>query len=315
MQKIIYNLHSLLPKPNIFSIIFLIILINSHCFSLDTVSTKFLPMKVGNIWVYEWYYFHPPFPTDSGATKVVMLRDTTANGHKYYYFRGVPDAGPLSIYVQQWIRFDSTTGNILGLAPQYNCSYHPGEILIDSLASRKYDTAKACSYPLRICKDTGSINICAIQTAKKDFYTDPLSCSCLYYAKNLGIYGSSNGELQSRGYSLKGCVINGIVYGDTNFTAIHSSQSEVPVSYQLFQNYPNPFNPSTKIKYTIAKSGDVMLKIFDVLGKEVNTLVSKKQRPGTYEADWDGTYYTSGVYFYKLTSGDFSETKSMVLLK
>jgi hypothetical protein len=99
--------------------------------------------------------------------------------------------------------------------------------------------------------------------------------------------------------------------------------SEVPSSYSLSQNYPNPFNPSTSIKYQIAKFGEVQLKIFDMLGKEIATLVNEKLSLGTYEVDWDASNYPSGVYFYKLIVSDpetssgssFTESKRMVLIK
>ncbi len=85
--------------------------------------------------------------------------------------------------------------------------------------------------------------------------------------------------------------------------------------FSLQQNYPNPFNPSTIIKYSIPKQSNVTLKIFDVLGSEVETLVNTEQPQGNYEVDFDGNELTSGIYFYKLQAGDFVETKKMILLK
>jgi hypothetical protein len=91
----------------------------------------------------------------------------------------------------------------------------------------------------------------------------------------------------------------------------------------LYQNYPNPFNPSTKIKFSIPLSplsergagGFMTLKIYDLLGREVATLVNQPLQPRTYEVTWDGTNYPSGVYFYRLTAGDYSNTKKLVILK
>ncbi|HMQ99015.1 MAG TPA: YCF48-related protein [Ignavibacteria bacterium] len=95
---------------------------------------------------------------------------------------------------------------------------------------------------------------------------------------------------------------------------------EILQKFSLFQNYPNPFNPQTKIKFAVPSSvkgqtSNVKLIIYDLLGREVTTLVNKELKPGTYEADWDGSNYSSGVYFYKIISGDFVETKKMVLMK
>ena len=83
----------------------------------------------------------------------------------------------------------------------------------------------------------------------------------------------------------------------------------------LGQNYPNPFNPKSKIKFHIAKLGEVKLVIFDVLGREITTLVNERLSPGIYEAVWNGSNFASGLYFYKLITDEFVQTKKMVLLK
>ncbi len=93
------------------------------------------------------------------------------------------------------------------------------------------------------------------------------------------------------------------------------SEGGQPVMFTLKQNYPNPFNPNTTISYQIPKQSYVTLKVFDVLGREAAELVSENQKAGTYEINFDASKYTSGVYFYKLTSGGFSETKKMMLMK
>ena len=85
--------------------------------------------------------------------------------------------------------------------------------------------------------------------------------------------------------------------------------------YRLYQNYPNPFNPVTNIKFGIPRSAVVKIIIYDMLGKEIATLVNEKLAPSTYEVDWDASKYPSGVYFYKLVTGDFVEVKKMLLVK
>ncbi len=92
-------------------------------------------------------------------------------------------------------------------------------------------------------------------------------------------------------------------------------QSTVPVAYELEQNYPNPFNPATTIRYSVPRSGDVTVSIFDLVGRRVTTLFEGERTPGTYEVMWNATNEPSGVYFYKLQTGDFEETKSMLLVK
>ncbi len=89
----------------------------------------------------------------------------------------------------------------------------------------------------------------------------------------------------------------------------------IPLSDKLFQNYPNPFNPSTHLRFTIDDVRFVMLKIYDILGREVATLVSERKSPGTYDVQFDGSSLPSGVYFYRLQAGNFVSTKRMVLLR
>ena len=107
------------------------------------------------------------------------------------------------------------------------------------------------------------------------------------------------------------------VYPGIGITPI---SAEVPKEFQLMQNYPNPFNPSTKIKFQIAKAvrsetSNVKLIVYDLAGREVAKLVNEQLAAGTYEIDFDASKFASGVYFYKLTAGDYSETKRMILVK
>jgi hypothetical protein len=85
--------------------------------------------------------------------------------------------------------------------------------------------------------------------------------------------------------------------------------------FELYQNYPNPFNPVTNIKYQIARNSFVTLKIYDLLGKEVETLFSGNQNSGTYELNWNAVKYSSGMYFCKITAGEFTDVKKLMLLK
>jgi aminopeptidase N len=98
--------------------------------------------------------------------------------------------------------------------------------------------------------------------------------------------------------------------------AVHEQQgSEFPLAFGLEQNYPNPFNPSTTIKFDVASLKFVSLKVFDVLGREVATLVSEEMKPGYYERTFNATGLASGVYFYRLLAGSFVETRKMILMR
>lgn len=101
----------------------------------------------------------------------------------------------------------------------------------------------------------------------------------------------------------------------SNITDVKDNDGELITSYQLNQNYPNPFNPTTTIQYSIPERSNVSLKIYDVLGNEVETLISKEQAPGSYSVEWKADQVSSGVYFYTLQAGGHIYTKKMLLLK
>lgn len=110
--------------------------------------------------------------------------------------------------------------------------------------------------------------------------------------------------------------INGTIMKTTNGgVPIIPISTNIPDKYYLFQNYPNPFNPSTIIRYSVLRNQNVKLTVFDLLGKEIATLVNEKQMPGEYEVKFDGSNLPSGIYFYKLTSGEYKEIKRMMLIK
>ncbi len=109
-----------------------------------------------------------------------------------------------------------------------------------------------------------------------------------------------------------------------NPVGIININSEIPKEFSLSQNYPNPFNPSTKIQFSISRTpltplsqrGDnVRLVVFDVLGREIATLVNEQLQPGTYEVDFDGSKFSSGIYFYTIQAEGFIDTKRMILVK
>ncbi len=96
---------------------------------------------------------------------------------------------------------------------------------------------------------------------------------------------------------------------------IQKISNEIPDSYALNQNYPNPFNPVTKIKFSLPGKEHVKLIIYDMLGKEIAVLVNEELQAGSYQTEWDASGFSSGVYYYRLTAENYSETKKMVLIK
>jgi hypothetical protein len=151
-----------------------------------------------------------------------------------------------------------------------------------------------------------------------DLFGNSLTVTGILKYRNDGdtIYASNNTNV----YKIWGKVVG-----------INIISTEIPKTFLLYQNYPNPFNPSTKIKFDIPQSplypehsggvgGFISLKVYDILGNEVSTLVNEQLKPGTYEVEWpapsgDGSNFSSGVYYYTLTTNSFKETKRMVLIK
>jgi len=96
---------------------------------------------------------------------------------------------------------------------------------------------------------------------------------------------------------------------------VNSVSSTLPCKFELFQNYPNPFNGSTIIKFSIPNSSFVSLKIYNILGKEISTLVNENLSPGTYSIPFSNNNFPSGIYFYKITAGTFTRTKKLIIIK
>ena len=98
-------------------------------------------------------------------------------------------------------------------------------------------------------------------------------------------------------------------------TSVNDNSFDLPAHFTLFQNYPNPFNPSTTIEYSIPKQAHVTLKVFDLLGREVKTLINEEIPAGNYKVDFNGSNIPSGIYFYSIEAGRYSATKKLLLLK
>jgi len=104
------------------------------------------------------------------------------------------------------------------------------------------------------------------------------------------------------------------ITSDSTLVSIGES-NEIPAEFTLSQNYPNPFNPVTKINFNIPSAEFVTLSVYDVMGREVAVLINESLKPGSYESEWNAVNSTSNIYFYKLKAGNFTETRSMILIK
>jgi len=103
--------------------------------------------------------------------------------------------------------------------------------------------------------------------------------------------------------------------GDKYISGINAANSKTIHSYHLSQNYPNPFNPSTLIRYQLSVSALVVLKVFDICGREIRTLVNERQNAGSHSVQFNASDLPSGVYFYKIEAGKYQDVKKLLLLK
>jgi len=105
------------------------------------------------------------------------------------------------------------------------------------------------------------------------------------------------------------------IYQADMLTTIDDQKKNSPTKYEVYQNYPNPFNPSTTISYQIPSESFVTLKVYDLLGRELEVLVREEKTAGFYNIKYDATNLSSGIYFYTIRAGDFIQTKKFILLK
>jgi hypothetical protein len=134
------------------------------------------------------------------------------------------------------------------------------------------------------------------------WYTITDSLGYTYFGYSPGVY-----------YYCMGIRVDGKTYGTV--TQVPDTRNSIPNSFRLFQNYPNPFNPTTTIEFALPKTSFTTLKIFDLLGRELSTIVAQELKAGHYSRIWNASNYSSGVYFYTLRSGHISETKKLLLQK
>lgn len=291
----------------------------------DTNAVAYFPMKTGTIYVF---YYDQHIPGYQNRIKSRITKDTVfSNGHKYFKFSNYP-----TFVNDYWYRVDSTTGSIYRYDSNSNCSFYHKDSFVDSLAAMPNDILYSCGSSIGnyyTCQALTSSSVFNMNVFVKRYYyyygpppPQGTTSATTYYSTNFGIItydGITNGHFSTfqYTYTLLGCVMNGVVYGDTamNPSGIINLNSSIPEKFSLAQNFPNPFNPETIITFNIPKNSFVKLKVYDVSGKELTVLVNGNLDAGSYNYQWDGDSFTSGVYFYRLEANEFVETKRMVLIK
>ena len=270
---------------------------------------EYYPLQVGNKWLYKTStYDVGTTPTISYHTKEVVGDTLMDNGKKYFVIKESNFT-----YLE---RFDSTTNEIIRYNdwecgkidnPIYNLNYIPKDTVewgyCDSLGN---------PYQVYYSEDLGP------DSSFIEFAKDDLIFKEVGFRKHLGLFYRSIYEVSYSTTILIGAEIDGNVWG--TLTDINDEE-KINYQFTLSQNYPNPFNPSTTIKFTIPfvettrRVVSTKLVVYDILGREIKTLLNKKLSPGSYEVEFNGSDLPSGVYLYRLTNENYSATKKMLLLR
>jgi hypothetical protein len=138
------------------------------------------------------------------------------------------------------------------------------------------------------------------------------SPSAAYAISHMEFYKASNGTIYGFAAAGDGSILKLV---DNILTGGVNNNGNVPTEYKLEQNYPNPFNPTTTINYSIPKGSEVKIVVYDMLGHEINTIVNEFKTTGNYSVVFDASNLASGIYYYKISAGDFKDTKKMILVK
>lgn len=290
-----------------------------------TINTAQYKLEIGNFWVYS---------NDYKEWKI-SITDTTTLFDSLLYYESVSkthsnitdlNSFPESSSVQKYIRLRKD--NLYETLIIYNAikdtviqpyvykkDVKLGDKWIYQISINNIDTTEVDTIWAEVEGVFEDSVFGEIRTVKKILYRTGFDFS-KYFCEEIG-------ELAEEGFGyfniLKGCYVNGVAYGDTTFTVVSvDDPNQHVVKYKLEQNYPNPFNANTIIAYSIPHEDHIKIIVYDILGKEVATLVNKYHTAGNHKISFDASLHNdlrSGVYFYRLVSSSLKETRKMIYLK
>ena len=275
-------------------------------FASISFAQSYFPLEVGNQWVFEGGYL---FEDGKDTNVVSVLGDTLMpNGVNYFELSSSIDQGGLdfkfvrcdTIGIYFYDKHDSADELVYNLDAVKDEWYYIGYYAGESDSPRVMLEFEDLTYRF------------GYDSYEFVYWLDHLVPFTLAFSEKFGPVGSYVAHHEPYSESLIGCVISGVEYGTV--LGVNKDQP-IPFEFALSQNYPNPFNPTTSIEYQVSSIGNVTLKVYDVLGREITTIVNEVKHPGTHEVTFDASELPSGVYFYRLTNGNYSATKKMLLIK
>jgi hypothetical protein len=224
------------------------------------------------------------------------------NGRRYKIFSGLPFP---------YLRIDTLALRVVGYMLRGACRDSEDVLFRISLDSLAYHNCRG----ILIGIDTGRGPIMpgSISARFQSHHWFEWVSNSFKLSEGIGTTFYSQQELGGENHTLVAALVNGVQYG--TFVGVDERQSGIPSTFQLSQNYPNPFNPSTNISFELPVSSLVSLKIFDLLGREVASVVNEKLEAGRYTKKLDASGLTSGVYFYRLQADGYVATRKLLLLR
>lgn len=280
-------------------------------------------ITVSNFYRLGFNNLYMTYSKDYGATApywTPQITETKVNYKPRIAFTGLDSTYGMICYTRQ---FSATDWD-----PYYQRTINNGSTWSGGYVSSLSDTTfytDVVAVP-RVPNTFRMVYAVSTSASTADFYTRSFNKGVFLTSFKLNPVSVSNGFTPGRAgyrYSSDSCfsvsegISGGYIYAYTGCsgTVTNAGNNGTPVSFRLGQNYPNPFNPFTKISYAIPKQGLVTLKVYDVLGKEVATLVNETKNSGEYTVEFNASSLSSGVYFYKLESGVYSDIKKLTLIK
>jgi hypothetical protein len=258
------------------------------------------PLHIGDYWEYQ------------SGNKVIITNDTLlSNVNTYFVFREYSYGKLFRLERQEDLKVYRYNDEVQNEILYCDFTKHDGE----SVSTTILDSAKNCGKLYIVCFGHQIVDIFGNNRMQYRFYYD---YGCIWDDEAINYVTDSLGITCKESYawayrdSLVGAIINGVRYGNPSVGVKEDTQ---PMNYMLSQNYPNPFNPTTNITFNLSNSHHTTLKVYNILGKEVETLINEKLESGNHYVTWNAKIFPSGMYYYRLISGDFVETKKMVLMK
>ena len=284
---------------------------------------KYYPLQTGNYWEYKSNYWSDPYYSVSSAYSISVIGDTLLPNNYLYKIlleKNIPDNGSST---KLYERVDSSTACVYRYST--DTVFNNNEFLVDSLMAESgdYFAGSITGYSssddytfYSLCVDEYEDTVFNLITKIKEFQDQSFVPGVSYkLAAGFGQIYSISCEFSCGSSNLVYALIDRVEYGDKITEVIVCGPDILPDEYILYQNYPNPFNPSTNISFYLPQESKVILKIYDLRGALVNTLVNEQLQSGRYDYTFDASNYSSGLYFYQLSTNGVILTKKMLLIK